>query len=580
LTDAIFSPKQDRDYYRYHLDTEDGRIELCIPGLILQKGLLAETLNKIENLVYLSTGGGAITEEAAERELSQWLAEHVGAEDTNVVLNLFRVLYSLEVKNWDGIWCRIIKNHFASAALKDFDVIIGNPPWLKWSALPSAYRRTIKDFCVKYGLFSSDKFFGGIESDVSTMVLYSAAEKWLRSGGKLAMLITRSVFKTESSEGFRKFRLPDNGQICFKVIDVHDFTKIRPFDGAVNKPTLLTLEKGTAPTVYPVPWLEWSKADGAKISNNDTLDSILGKTHTTALVAYPINSVGSPWLTIPRIDIEACRALTKPKSDPKHYYARKGICTDNNAIYFGSTAGTPGGNVIFKNNPRLGRDKSVRPVTVSIEEELIYPIARGKEISCFQWKFGGTYGIIPQDSMHGFSEEIMLRKYPRTLKYFAANKQSLVKRSSLRRYLPNDPFYACWNVGSYTFSPYKVCWAEISGGFRTCIISELNKKRVVPDHKIYFIPLEDEEEAKYLCAYLNAAIVEELILGYVETTQIGTHITDYVRIIKYSPKNKIHRELAQVAEDAMCRKISVSDARKEASELVSAIMRGKSGQRS
>jgi hypothetical protein len=428
---------------------------------------------------------------------------------------------------------------------------------------------------VKYGLFSSDKFYGGIESDVSTMVLYSAAEKWLRLGGRMSMLMTRSVFKTESSEGFRMFRLPDDGQVYFNVIDVHDFTKIRPFDSAVNKPTLLTLEKGNEATSYPLSWFEWNKVNGAKISSSDTLEMVLQKTYATELCACPINSPGSPWLTIPKSDLEGCRALTRDESEAKRYFARKGICTDNNGIFWGSIVGTRGINVVFENNPGFGRDKSVKRSRTSIEDELVYPIARGKEISCFRWNFGGTCGIVPQNAMHGFSEEKMLREYPMALRYFAANKQSLLRRSSLKRYLPNDPFYSCWNVGAYTFSPYKVCWAEISGGFRTCIITELNGKCVVPDHKIYFIPLDNGDEAKYLCAYLNASIIEKLILGYVETTQIGTHITDYVNIPKYSPDNEDHQGLAQIADYATSDKIGTDEARERASVLVSSILRRK-----
>ena len=170
--------------------------------------------------------------------------------------------------------------------------------------------------------------------------------------------------------------------------------------------------------------------------------------------------------------------------------------------------------------------------------------------------------------MHGFPEDMMLNKYPKALQYFANNKQSLLKRSSLKRYLPNDPFYACWNVGKYTFSPYKVCWAEISRGFQTCIISEMDGKCVIPDHKIYFIPIEEEEEAKYLCAYLNAAIVEELILGYVESTQIGTHITDYVTIPPFSSRSAYHIELAQITTKVNNDQMSVYDARKRASSIV------------
>ena len=34
------------------------------------------------------------------------------------------------------------------------------------------------------------------------------------------------------------------------------------------------------------------------------------------------------------------------------------------------------------------------------------------------------------------------------------------------------PFYAIYDVGDYTFSPYKVVWAEMAGTLQAAVISE------------------------------------------------------------------------------------------------------------
>jgi len=570
LSDAIFSPIQENGILKYHLDTNDGRMILQFPNSIFEKGLLPDVLNKTEKLVEFSTkaGGNVITEKEARDSFRSWLADKIDTSEIKYVLDLFDSIRGLELKNWDGIWCRIIKNHFSSAVLKNFDVIVGNPPWLKWSALPVAYRETIKEFCVRYGLFSSDKYYGGVESDVSTMVLYSAAEKWLKQDGTLAMLITRSVFKTESSEGFRLFRLPGDENVKFKVIEVHDYTAIKPFDDATNKPTLFVMKKGTVPTTYPLPWIKWTKQKGRRIHSCDSLSDIREKTIQTTCVAQPISSPGSPWLTTTPEHLTECATLTKSMDKVKNYSARKGICTDCNGIFYGEIKGHRGNNVIFENNPGLGRNKMVQRQEMLLESELIYPIAKGKEVSAFSWNHTGTFGIVPQDSMHGYSESVMLEKYPNTLSFFSRQKEILLKRSSLKRYLPTDPFYSCWNVGEYSFAPYKVCWAEISGNFEVCIISSIEGKIVVPDHKIYFIPISTEVEARYLCAYLNATTVESLVLAYVETTQIGTNITDYIKIPKFNPDNSAHLALSRIAAQVISGELSVSDARMQADRLL------------
>jgi len=570
LSDAIFSPQKREGLYKYHIDTEDGRILLTLPNQIFERQLLSSTLKLIEQLVNYSTitGGNTITLEQAHSSLTTWLASQIDSSGVKYVIDLFDTIRGLEIKNWDGIWCRIIKNHFSSAVLKDFDIIIGNPPWLKWSSLPTAYRETIKDFCVKYGLFSSDKFYGGVESDISTMVLYSAVEKWLKTEGKLAMLITRSVFKTESSEGFRMFRLPDDSHTNFQVFGVEDFTLLKPFDDAVNKPSLIILKKGQEQTLYPVPWIRWNKKVKKQISVGDSLQKVFDNTIRTSLVARPINTIGSPWITTTPEHYETCSSLIQIDETLKYYQARKGICTDCNGVFFGRIYEMDASYVHFKNMPSLGKNKKIRQYEILLEKKLVYPIARGREIKAFFWEHSGTFGVLPQKSMHGFSEEIMLSEYPKTFSYLARHKDLLENRSSLKRYLPKDPFYSCWNVGEYTFSPYKVCWAEISKAFNVCIISSLEDKIVVPDHKIYFIPLFSKEEAYYLCSYLNAPTVEELVLAYVENTQIGTHITDYIKIPKFDPANPIHMKMVNNSRQVLEKEISIDAGRRNADSLL------------
>ena len=73
--------------------------------------------------------------------------------------------------DWDQIWCRIVKNHFASQTIRNVSYIVGNPPWVRWSRLPRSYRARCKSFCNYYGLVSGRGYAGGIESDISTVIL-------------------------------------------------------------------------------------------------------------------------------------------------------------------------------------------------------------------------------------------------------------------------------------------------------------------------------------------------------------------------------------------------------------------------
>ena len=72
------------------------------------------------------------------------------------------------------------------------------------------------------GVFSEDRWVGGIESDISTVITYEVIDKWLAPRGMLAFFITGSVFANESSQGFRRFEL-QNRHLHFRVLRVEDF---------------------------------------------------------------------------------------------------------------------------------------------------------------------------------------------------------------------------------------------------------------------------------------------------------------------------------------------------------------------
>ncbi len=79
--------------------------------------------------------------------------------------------------------------------------VVGNPPWVRWSALPPAYAARVKAL----GAVGRDRWVGGIEPDVATVITQHAVRSLLAPGGTLAFVITGTVFANESSEHFRRF---------------------------------------------------------------------------------------------------------------------------------------------------------------------------------------------------------------------------------------------------------------------------------------------------------------------------------------------------------------------------------------
>ncbi len=91
-----------------------------------------------------------------------------------------------------------------------FDFVVGNPPWIAWDNLPGDYREATKPHWQRYGLFSlsgNDARHGGGKKDLSMLVLYAAADRYLRDGGRLGMVITQTLFQSKGAgDGFRRFQ--------------------------------------------------------------------------------------------------------------------------------------------------------------------------------------------------------------------------------------------------------------------------------------------------------------------------------------------------------------------------------------
>ncbi len=143
----------------------------------------------------------------------------------------------------------------------EFDYVVGNPPWIAWDNLSDEDRQATKPLWERYGLFSlsgRDARHGGGKKDLSMLMLYAAADRYLKPGGRLGMVITQTLFQTKGAgDGFRRLRLGADGP-PLRVLRVDDLVALRPFGDAANWTSTIVLEKGAA-TEYPVPYFLWGE---------------------------------------------------------------------------------------------------------------------------------------------------------------------------------------------------------------------------------------------------------------------------------------------------------------------------------
>lgn len=144
-----------------------------------------------------------------------------------------------------------MRNFFWSATAGQFDLVVGNPPWVRWSKLPDLYRARVKPTCEHYGIFSKTKRHGGNELDISAMITYTVADKWLKLDAILAFVITGTLFKNPSSAGFRTFQIDANNteSSYLQPISIDDLKALKPFPDAANH-TCIAIFKKSKTSLY------------------------------------------------------------------------------------------------------------------------------------------------------------------------------------------------------------------------------------------------------------------------------------------------------------------------------------------
>ena len=474
---------------------------------------------------------------------------------------LFQHLAELHRQQLNGRWARIIKNAFAPIffASDPADYVVGNPPWVNWEHLPDEYRRSTMKLWEHYGLLprrdkGMETILGAAKYDISMLMTYVSADKYLLNGGKLGFVLSQTLFKTAAAaQGFRRFVLPDD--IPFGPLIVEDMQELKPFEGASNRTSVAVFRKGHK-LRFPVPYSYWVKKTtgrGSGIGFDTPYEAVASDLVTFRrweATHIDAQDPTSAWITGKPKALRAMRNVV----GHSEYEAREGTNTGGaNAVYWLEVLGKRSGDLLIVANITEGAKKKVARTNAAIESELIYPLLRGADVS--HWSATPNAHIIlthePTMRLKAIPEQHMQSHFPKAFAYLKRFEEMLRKRPAFRRYFKEDaPFYSIFNIGEYTFSNWKVVWREQASGFTAAVVRSLEHKPIIPDHKLMLVAVNSASEAHFLCATLNSAPSRLVVASYAVETSMNTHILENVKIPKYSEKNATHRKLSELSQEA------------------------------
>ncbi len=467
-------------------------------------------------------------------------------------------LIELEQNGWNGIWARILSNFLTTACLGKFSVVIGNPPWIDWKNLPAGYRERVKGMCIDRGLFSGAGRTGGINLNICALISYVAMTNWMQRNGRLAFLMPRELAYQASYEGWRRL----GGK--WKFLEFHDWSDAGdPFDPVKEDFMTFVLGRSESPVRY-VPVITYKKLRGVKEKAAEWKgDDALKNLASSQGVAGQI--------------IPASTAFTFAKDDSEldefalvagdcEYVGRDGIqfYPQELQLFDYIEKGPRPGTVRVANVQAKKAQHRVPEQRVLLETAYLFPLVTARALKPFQHHYSGLLAAFPYDAANPtkpIPAEELEESSPLLLAYYEKHRDVIESLSPFNAKIrgPNPgAFYGLARTGPYSFADVYVAFRKDTQWCAVVVSSQSvpwgeERRFVFQSHAVSMSERQcggniTEDEAHFICAILNAPIVERFIAGSSDNRSFKVRPPIFVPL--FDPEDDRHLELARLSREA------------------------------
>lgn len=504
-----------------------------------------------------------IKEFTDKEKKSDELLKHIRSLSENLIF--------FHKNNWDGIWIRIATNFMLIARIQQQNLIVGNPPWVKWEHLPAAYTRKIKDFCNIRNIFCNDGgLYGGAQLNICALISNVTASNWLANDGILAFLMPDSLMSQNSYEEFRNFYLDDhkNHRLYLQRLD-RWLSPLRPF--RVGKKTVSqdfnTYYYGKKPIDYRI-GIPVSEITRHKEISDDNLNSLASFEEAKKGLIFKESVAKQLSEESTAFTYSSTQFDYTPVIGPTSYLYRTGVESTPFEVFKLTGAGTSThiGHYRFRNKILKTSRYKVEDIPVEgwdFPTNLIYPMLEGPNLKPFEFDCKNNFHIVPylpNETTKPVPLEYLIDHAERLATYFAHHRSLLDMQSEKSKSMhQGDVFYALSKIGPYTFAKHMVAardnskfcasvikptvtpWGEVKQTIcvkHTIIISQDINKNFI-----------SEDEAHYLNGILNSSIVVSYIHNTFKTNGFSLNKSKLF-IPKYDSKNNLFKRIVELSKEA------------------------------
>jgi hypothetical protein len=470
-----------------------------------------------------------------------------------------KLMRKLDKQGRDTIWAFILKNYCRPAYLRrnPFDIVAGNPPWLSYRYITEPeYQAQVKRLTFSYSLLGKGegKLFTQIE--LSTLFFVFSIDTYLKKGGILAFVMPRSVLTgSKQHKHFQEFlqglQLPPTQ--LEKVIDVED---VKPL---FNVPACVLIAR------------KWGKAGNAPQVVINLFKGSLNSKNAKWSVAKDSLMINTKKMPVGEI--------FPPASNPSPYLKqiKAGASIYPRCFWFVQPISSPFGisqakpmlethSEVSKNAKKPWQDFTLKG---EVEVQYIYTTMLGRQLL----PFGHTdlsMIVLPLDDkpvgLNIVNKEVALGKGHSGLNKWLNEVESLWnkhKKSSNKSTIYQWLDYVGKLTSQHPNGYYTVLYGGAGTNLASCVVNPnskndleiagINTSGFVADIDTFLFQTKNENEAYYLCAFLNAPIIDEIIKPHQTRGQWGErHIYrrpfEVAPIPKFDANNENHIKLAEISK--------------------------------
>jgi SAM-dependent methyltransferase len=127
----------------------------------------------------------------------------------------------------DTIWAFVLKNAYRPFFLKGrFDIVVGNPPWLSYRYVEQLdYQQFLKEQITENYQLLSGKAELITQMELGTLFLLRAADLYLKEGGTIAFVLPRSIFSADQHDALRQGAFEG---VCLEWSELWDLEGVEP----------------------------------------------------------------------------------------------------------------------------------------------------------------------------------------------------------------------------------------------------------------------------------------------------------------------------------------------------------------